>query len=415
MEKIIIEMHNASYGDAFLIKCIDEESQTNIVIDMGFSSTYKDSMKSSFEKLNEEGHVIDLMVFTHIDRDHIYGGIKFLQENGSSDKPNIIEVNEIWHNAYRHLQFDQRSDDTVCESDREILNAIKFKGIPIHENKEQRKNKNISAIEGTALGALILKGEYNWNTLLKEKAICIENQIHKKDITINGKVRIKLLSPSLDDLIKLNDHWGKMLRRNKGFKGTITKDNLFDDAFECLLGQTFDKKLKKRYKLISHKQDWKDFLEDNDIEVEIPNKSSIAFILEFGEKRILFSGDADPIRIEKSIREMYGVKKEDKIIEEDKIIFDAIKVSHHGSVNNTTTKLLDIIDSTKFIISTNGDVFNHPDIETIAKIVCRDGVNPREIIFNYENIKQRFDDKLLKKKYKYILRDIQNTIQIIEV
>src|SRR5690606_1735701 len=90
------------------------------------------------------------------------------------------------------------------------------------------------------------------------------------------------------------------------------------------------------------------------------NGSSIAFILQVQNKRILFLADAHPGMIVQSLDEYQN---------EGTIIFDLIKVSHHGSFGNISRELLNKIDSERYIISTNGQKHGHPDKETIAHII----------------------------------------------
>src|SRR4051794_37805507 len=101
-------MFPASYGDSFLVTCHGGEisQNTNILIDMWFMSTYNNSIKKELIKIDALGESISLLVFTHIDDDHILGGVKLLEENGMADSPKIIKIQEVWHNSYRHLQFD---------------------------------------------------------------------------------------------------------------------------------------------------------------------------------------------------------------------------------------------------------------------------------------------------------------------
>ena len=67
---------------------------------------------------------------------------------------------------------------------------------------------------------------------------------------------------------------------------------------------------------------------------------------------------------------------------------DYVKVSHHGSRFNISNEMLDMIDCTAFLISTNGGkgVSCHPDRETIANILChtnRKQENTIRLYFNY--------------------------------
>ena len=95
---------------------------------------------------------------------------------------------------------------------------------------------------------------------------------------------------------------------------------------------------------------------------ELANATSIAFILRSDELSILMLGDSYPQNVEQYLRQNHS--------ETNKLTVDYVKVSHHGSLVNSSTSLYDIIDCHNFIISTNGKKYGHPDREAIAKIVC---------------------------------------------
>jgi hypothetical protein len=60
-----------------------------------------------------------------------------------------------------------------------------------------------------------------------------------------------------------------------------------------------------------------------------------------------------------------------------------VKIAHHGSKKNTSVALLKLIDCPRWLISTNGDHFNHPDKECVARIIKYG--KPAELWFNYRN------------------------------
>jgi len=108
----------------------------------------------------------------------------------------------------------------------------------------------------------------------------------------------------------------------------------------------------------------------------LANKSSIAFLFKYLDKKVLLMGDAFPSVVEKNIRKL-GYD------ENNKLILEAVKVSHHGSKNGMSPDLLNIIDCNKFIISTNGSN-GLPSKECLARIVA----HKKEkvfLFFNYKN------------------------------
>ena len=106
----------AENGDAFLIKF---DNGQNILIDMGMPKTYENEIRQELIKLKEQEQKIDLLIISHIDEDHIGGAIKFLEENKNNE---IIEISEIWHNSYKHLQFENAK---VLEVKEDILSILK--------------------------------------------------------------------------------------------------------------------------------------------------------------------------------------------------------------------------------------------------------------------------------------------------
>ena len=108
------------------------------------------------------------------------------------------------------------------------------------------------------------------------------------------------------------------------------------------------------------------------------NGSSIAVIIKSAGVRALFLGDAwaeDTVARLKSGKPATGP-----------ILFDAIKVSHHGSCHNTSPELLATVDAPCFLISTDGSRHGHPDFEVLAEIVDRPAPFERRLIFNYETV-----------------------------
>jgi beta-lactamase superfamily II metal-dependent hydrolase len=67
---------------------------------------------------------------------------------------------------------------------------------------------------------------------------------------------------------------------------------------------------------------------------------------------------------------------------------DAFKVAHHASQNNLSMELLQLLECPRYIISTNGDHFSHPDRQAIGRIIKYGGDRPA-LYFNYNEPLQR--------------------------
>ena len=141
---------------------------------------------------------------------------------------------------------------------------------------------------------------------------------------------------------------------------------------------------------------------------EIINESSIAFLIRTDTFSALMLGDSYPGQIVDSLPKL-GYN------EDNKLHVDYVKVSHHGSRNNVSNDLLNIIDCNNYLISTNGGngTSCHPDREAIAKILCHSERNQGEtlhLFFNYPLSQiERRGYKFLKEdeelKYNFKLHD----------
>ena len=393
-------MFEAGNGDSFLVKCIGDY-HTNILFDFGYSSTYKKHIEKHLKYIAEQKEELDLVVVTHIDQDHISGGIRFFEDNGPADMPQVIGVKEIWHNSYRHLEM---VETTKPLTEKEI-NYINSNSIVVEQNREEGTT-DTSGKQGSRLAANLNFYGHNWNTYFDGKAVSYQ----KEPIQLNDEVKITVVAPTFNELEKLKKVWKRELKI-KFPTIELNGDAIFDDAVECISLMKRPRHIQNLIKNTSTTNNLErlasiSFPEDVD---EI-NASSITCIVEFYGKKMLFLGDALPSIVEAQLRDIFDEAK-------FPIHFDAIKVAHHGSAKNINKKLLDIIDSEHYFISTNGKTYGHPDIETIAKIIVRKTKKiTRNLYFTNELSKLKiFENEELQEKYHYKMhyRDAaQDSIQV---
>lgn len=77
------------------------------------------------------------------------------------------------------------------------------------------------------------------------------------------------------------------------------------------------------------------------------------------------------------------------------------KLPHHCSKGNVTTSLLGVVPAKHYVVSTNGDRFNHPDDIALARVVTTTSHEPT-LWFNYAiPATQRWSDAALQAKYRF--------------
>ena len=380
---ITINVFPAFNGDSILVSYGSNEKK-HILIDCGYVTTYKTFIKKALVEIVNNGECLEKLIITHIDSDHIWGALPLLKDN----QKKIIKIKEVWHNTFRHLFNDSKKEEAVSHKNEKIVKKILSRGYLNNELKEGEKQ--ISAEQGTALGALLLNGNYSWNSDFNKKAVCIEN---KRFINVDEDSQIILLSPNTEKLDNLKTLWKSELTKYD-LKYSKEDGELYDDAFEMLLTWVKESQVKNIQVISSNRMQITELLSSVPIEDKTPtNGSSIAFILKIKEKSLLFLADSHPGLILKSLVEYQS---------EGIINFDSIKVSHHGSFNNISPELLEKMDSGIFIFSTNGNKHNHPDKETIAHIVGRKSEFERKLFFNYKTLNSEcFNNKDWMKAYNY--------------
>lgn len=356
-------------GDCFFL-CLEKGGESyNIMIDcMKFNDKVKEMVEVTLKK-----H-IDLLIITHIDNDHVPGLTTML--NTVKD----IVVDEIWFNCY------QREPES-----------------PAQELSEKQKQRLLELKKNIPIVVDVLEGKVDTNDarLLSEAILDYEKRIGKKvwkreyitdehqDVSIgkNGMWgNIHFLSPSKDAIAKLDKEFRKMFR-NLFFDKHETP--LVDDVsiYELMILYL---QQKQEVLMCGDKIDSKDSFSEHDfrkqIDIEeeesrIENIASIAFVWSYNNHQVLFAGDA-------SHHQVYNrLKKE---CENKPIVYDAIKVSHHGSNTGTSKALLELIDSSEYFIPCGTN--KTPSMPTLAKIVDRqlpNGIECRKIRYNKatENIR----------------------------
>jgi len=229
--------------------------------------------------------------------------------------------------------------------------------------------------------------------LIKEKMpkTEIKNYIHSGNVKLNfNGINITVISPTKEILDSFYENWPKIKdkeKANKGVNVNISKD----------LATVNNVPLSELNKIT--------FNPDKTVNSDLVNASSISIILENADLKLLLLADSRPEIIEKYLMENYN--------EDEKLKVHYVKVSHHGSKNNTSQRMLNYIDCDNYIISTNGGTskHKHPSRETIARIVYnekRNFDNKRYIYFNYpiEDIKARIgefinDDDMIEGNWEY--------------
>lgn len=386
-------MYPAGNGDAFLIS----SNGTNLLIDAGYASTFNKHILNDLYHLASKGECLDLLITSHIDADHISGVIRFLSLNGDSAHPKIIPIHGIWHNSLRSLTTQGLS--ALNSDDFDILNAIRQRGHSAALDDVGELTSEISARQGSSLATLIYQGKYLWNGADGSTSVSVENA--NPTIIQDGCVRV--IAPSLERLDGLLRWWKKELRK-LGYEGGTDSGGLIDDAFELMCEHLSDEGGAEPTLLSSGKaKSLEDAYQPDNSKT---NGSSIATVIEHSGIRILMLADAWAEDVVTELRALEAAGHS--------MTFDAIKISHHGSLRNTSPELLRLVDAPNYFFSSNGYKHGHPDFEVLAAIVDRPSYFTRNLYFNYSTpASQAIKNYLSKAESQFLV--FENATDWIEI
>ena len=373
MSKMIIKCFPADYGDCILVTICNATEKYNILIDCGFTNTYNMYVKNELENLK----ALDLLVLTHIDIDHIQGAIELFNDK---ELTNCLDIKDIWFNDIYKLCQNKGFSANLKNTDNNNTSDM------------QMFDENVGAKQGMKLANYIYESRYYpvWNK--DDTIIQCDTGLYKVMYPLNNQIKFVLLSPTEDRIERLMKDWGKKL--DIDLSKILLSQRQIVDFYELygieICEEVFDENC-------ANKQINIEKLAEEDYKYQsVINNSSIAFFIEYNNKRLLFLGDSNPQDVAVALKRY----KIDMQIED--LHFDLVKVSHHGSKNNTNNSLMETITADRFLISTNGEKFGHPDDECLSKIIFKQKTH-KELYFNYfrKDITDKYCDTELMTNYSY--------------
>jgi hypothetical protein len=340
-----VELLPARFGDAIWVEYGNPHSPHRILIDGGARST---TCATIVELMNGRIATADpdfeLIVLTHIDGDHITGLLRLLEDRAIALRPH-----DVWFNGWDHLP----SDLMGSKQAERLSRAIHKRRLP-------------------------------WNKEFGGKAVRLTGTLAQPnpdvlpEITLPGGMVLTLLSPTYEGLAKLRPVWKKELD-----KAHLTPGSAAEPVGEA-------DRLGGVRRPLEPDKDAKERFQSDTSEA---NGSSIAFLAEYEGRSALLTGDAHAPVLEASIRTILRNRGQDKLR------VGAFKLPHHGSKYNLSPSLLGLVDTRRFLISTDGtSKSRHPDPVALARIVTT--VPGAHLEFNYAtDYSKPWDNARIKRKY----------------
>jgi beta-lactamase superfamily II metal-dependent hydrolase len=322
-----IKFLKAFDGDSIFLSFKDEGNNRNILIDGGRANTYKCDKNSKGKRE--------------------YGELKEVIDNLRS-KDESIDLLIITHVDADHISGILKWFDEDKEAYKLIKEVWFNSGKLIAEFFKEEENKDLQHfIDPFKTEDTNIKQGIEFSKYIEDKGILKKIIFQNTEISKFG-LDFKILSPNEIKLKKLLHEW----KKEEPNLNTASKNNDYPIS------------LKEHIQNDIFKED-----------IALPNGSSIAFILSYNNKNFLFLGDSHPSVIINGLNN-FGYCKDNPLNAE------FVKVSHHGSKENTNIELLKCINSKNYVISTNGKYNQHPHKQLLARIINEK--NDCNLYFNYE-------------------------------
>jgi beta-lactamase superfamily II metal-dependent hydrolase len=330
-----VEALPAGHGDCLWIEYGEGSKTHRVLIDCGTESTGR-ALLERVEGLPASERFLELFVLSHIDSDHIGGALPFFRafKNG-------LRVGDVWFNGWKHV------------------------------------SGQLGARQGEIFSTAIQDFELPWNVWCDGQSIVVhdgELPVHE----LPGGMKLTLLSPTRRQLDRLRPIWTRELKRYGLAPGGRVDYSRFLRGIPSTIADAAD------LADIDGMADAK-FGGDSGA----PNGTSIALLAEFGGASAVLAADAHAPVLVDSIRKLLQNRNATRL----KV--DLFKVSHHGSQNNVSSELVQLLDCSRYLVSTNGDHFFHPDRQAVARLL-KYGGETKTLYFNYKNrFNEVWGDKLL--------------------
>jgi len=344
-----LEVLPARYGDCLWIEYGQQNAPRRILIDGGAPGVYKRFLKPRLKQLNDEDRKFELLVVTHVDYDHIRGIIEL-----ALDDTVPFEARDVWFNGFKHI-------------------PEKPPGV-------------LAGKHGEKLTDLLVRDRSSWNQKgFGGEAVMIpkDGELPRVEFEGDPTLTITLMSPTIPMLADLRKDW----------EDSCKDINITPEELE-------EARQQGQFKTLRHgaaatqpgRPDIEQLLREDFVEdASAANGSSIAFLVEYGGLRILLAADAHPSTLVESIDRLG----------EDKLWLDACKLPHHGSRGSVSAELIKKLNCNNYIFSSNGDQFQHPHQEAVARVIEHGGECP-ELVFNYASDETRiWNDDALRDAYGY--------------
>lgn len=353
-----VEVLRARKGDCSLLHYGTTQKPGLALIDGGPDDVYQPFLRPRLEELraerglaDDEPLIVNLMMLSHIDDDHVAGLLELTQElleAKKNDGPRFVRILDLWHNTF---------DDIVENDAGELAGAVKTHfgpaalngGLPANVLDQLQDSAAPAVADTVMVIASVPQGrqlrgdakslEIERNIEVGDGLIVATDQ--RKQLDMGNELKFTIVGPMLPEVKKLQTLVRAWLKDHPEAQERVTASALASLA-----------------------------------DASPTNLSSIVVFAEAHGKLILYTGDALGDKILKGL-ELVGL-----VAKGGSIHLDVLKGQHHGSDRNFTPEFFKRVTAEHYVFSGNGENGN-PERNTLKMVADARGDDDYTIHLTY--------------------------------
>jgi len=321
----------AQFGDSLLLEFGTRQARRFVLIDGGPPFTFKQALHESLQTLMPTPRILDAVVLSHVDNDHIIGLLDLVAElrrQQADGEPATLEIRELWHNAF------SRAIDPNGDLQTRLRSILSVPGAAQQMRLAAEAVTGIGEGNGLRLAALAMSPPIPINPDFPGDLIVVDTAGAPRTF---GNLTFRVVGPTQANLDALAVEWKKWL-----------------DAHEDAIGSGDP------------------FVMAN-ADQSIPNLSSIMVLAEADGKSILLTGDGRSDHLLSGLRTTGLLPPTG-----GRLHVNVLKLPHHGSNRNVTKTFFKTVTADTYVASANGKNDN-PDLATLIWVVEAARADNRQI------------------------------------
>jgi hypothetical protein len=376
-----LKAFHAADGDCLLLTSADGH---HALVDGGRARTFDEQAWPVLRAMAAAGERIDLLVVSHIDADHITGVLRLLQAvaawavhdyqttaggNPTAPEPAIDRppaIGTVWHNSWRAQVADLAGPIEALVG--QASDALATSGFDA-ATAPSRLVRVVGALDGLAQsipqGVELLRLVDDDTPIPRNEPfddlVLLQAPPHVQRL---GRARLTVIGPSVEHLEALRDEWRSWLGTlgvaggpgSRTGPGTGAGNGAVDieqaRAAAGAEGDRFMASLEAATEVIASTDPSK---------VTPPNRASITLLADESGRTCLLTGDAAEHEL------LDGLKAAGRIVD-GRFHCNVLKVQHHGSEHNVSTRFAGTVLADDYVFCGDG-AHHNPDPSVVKTIV----------------------------------------------